>query len=175
MKWQLLLVDIYKRMTSEVEEVLNGLTQGDLHQRPALGANPIGWLIWHETRSMDRILGDVVLGQQLWTSKGWHHKFGMPPDAMNTGYGNSQAQVTAFMVPELKILREYHHAVVEEMEKYLATITEADLDKEFPFSVKLGEKRTLAFRLLSSINDFQHIGQAGYVRGLVRGQGWYGR
>jgi hypothetical protein len=175
MKWQQLMVGIYKRMTSEIEEILNGLSVTDLHTRPALGANPIGWLIWHETRTMDRTLGDCFLGEQLWISKRWHAKFDMPPDAGNTGYGNSIAQVTAFTPPDTKTLRDYHHAVMEIMLQKLETLTEADLDKEFPFSVKPGEKRTLAERLISNINDFQHIGQAGYVRGIVRGQGWYGR
>jgi hypothetical protein len=175
MKWQKLLIEIFKRQTSEIEEVLKDLAISDLHQRPAIGANPVGWLIWHATRGMDRTLGDAILGQQLWISKGWHKKFNMPPDAMNTGYGNSVAQVTALFIPDITTLLDYHHAVMDAMIKHLETITEADLDKEHPFSVKPGEKRTLAFRLISNINDFQHIGQAGYARGIVRGHGWYGR
>lgn len=175
MKWQQLLIGVYKRMTSEFEEVIKDLTIEDLHNRPALGANPIGWLVWHTTRGMDRTLGDVVLGEQLWISKGWHRKFLMPPDPMNTGYGNSIAQVTALYIPDLKTLRDYHHAVMDEMLKFIGNLKEEDLDKEYPFSVKSGEKRTVAERLISNINDFQHIGQAGYARGIICGHGWYGR
>jgi hypothetical protein len=42
-------------------------------------------------------------------------------------------------------------------------------------SPTLGITTTVEKRILSSINDFQHIGQAGYVRGLLTGIGWYGR
>jgi hypothetical protein len=94
---------------------------------------------------------------------------------MNTGYGNTMAQVNDLYIPSPNTLRDYHRAVVGEMIKFLGNITEADLDKEYPFSIKPGEKMVLGLRLVSSINDFQHIGQAGYVRGIVSGQGWYGR
>lgn len=175
MKWQQLLIEVYKRMTSEIEEILEGLSMEDIHKRPGIGANPIGWLIWHETRSMDRILGDIVLGEQLWITKGWHRKFNLPPDPTNTGYGNTAAQVTAFNPPDIVSLGDYHRAVAKEMIKFLSQLTEEDLDKEYPYSVKPGTTLKLADRLVSSINDFQHIGQAGYARGMVCGHGWYGR
>jgi len=34
---------------------------------------------------------------------------------------------------------------------------------------------TVEQRILGTINNFQHVGQAGYVRGLISGIGWYGR
>jgi hypothetical protein len=175
MKWQQLMVNVYQRMTSEIDEILNGLSIDDLHKRPSIGANPIGWLVWHATRSLDRTLGDTFLGEQLWISKGWHLKFRMPPDPMNTGYGNTAVQVNALYIPDIPTLRAYHNAVMGEMLKRLETLTEADLDKRYPFSIIPGETRTLAERLVSNINDFQHIGQAGYAKGIICGQGWYGR
>ena len=42
MKWQQFLVESYKQTAREVEQILEGLTTADLHQRPAPGANPIG-------------------------------------------------------------------------------------------------------------------------------------
>jgi len=35
MKWQQLLINIYQRMSRDFEEVLDGLTIEELHQRPA--------------------------------------------------------------------------------------------------------------------------------------------
>jgi hypothetical protein len=175
MKWQKLLVANYQRMTQEVEHVLDGLTVEDIHKRPSPGANPIGWLIWHVSRSMDRTLGDVVLGQQLWISGGWHKKFSMPPNPLDTGYAHSDAQVDALKIPDVKTLLDYYHTVMDAFLKRIETLTEADLDKEYPSSIEPGAKRAFYLRITSNMHDMMHVGQAGYVRGLIKGHGWYGR
>ncbi|MFA5310044.1 MAG: DinB family protein [Dehalococcoidales bacterium] len=175
MRWQQLIVDIYKRMTEEVEHTLDGLTTADLHQRPAPGANSIGWLIWHATRSMDRTIGDAILGEQLWVRDGWHRKFNMPPDPLDTGYGHTDAQVDALKIPDVQTLLDYHRAVMRVMLAAMDKLTEEELDKEYPFSLEPGAKRAFARRILSNVHDIQHVGQAAYVRGLIKGRGWYGR
>ena len=175
MKWQNLLIDVYKRMTSEVEEILNGLTAADLHKRPSPGANPIGWLIWHVARSMDRTLGDAVLGQQLWISEGWHKKFGMPPNPLDTGNGHTDAQVDALKIPDIQTLLDYYHSVMNAFLKRIETLTEEDLDTEYPSSIQPGTKSAFYLRITSNMHDMMHVGQAGYVRGLIKGHRWYGR
>jgi hypothetical protein len=170
MQWQLLLVETYKQTTREFEQVLNGLTPEDLQRRPADGANPIGWLLWHVTRSLDRTVGDVIAGQQL-----WHSRFNLPGDPQNTGYGHTQEQVAQLRIPDVQTLRDYHQAVMQQILPYLENLTEEELSKEYPFSVVPGSRRPVYARLMANINDLQHIGQAGYVRGLIKGQGWYGR
>ena len=89
MKWQSMIAEAYDNMFQEMEKVLDGLSLDDLHKRPSLGANPIGWLCWHAIRSCDRMLGDVVLGKQLWISASWNHRFNRPPDPNDTGKGHS--------------------------------------------------------------------------------------
>ncbi len=42
MQWQSLIMEINKRSTREIEQMLDGLTTDDLHKRPAKGVNPIG-------------------------------------------------------------------------------------------------------------------------------------
>jgi hypothetical protein len=56
----------------------------------------------------------------------------------------------------------------------MTRLTEKDLEREVA-SPTLGITMTVEQRILSTINDFQHIGQAGYIRGLLTGIGWYGR
>jgi hypothetical protein len=175
MRWQQLIINIYKRMTEEMEHVLDGLTIEDLHKRPSPGANTIGWLCWHATRSMDRTVGDVILGKQLWISEGWHKKFNLPPDPQNTGYGHTDAQVDSLRIPDVKTLLDYHRAVMKVMLSYLENLSEDELDKEFPASIEPGMKRAVYLRILANVHDIQHIGQAGYVRGLIKGHRWYGR
>jgi len=175
MRWQQFIGSIYERMSQEIEKVLDGLTLEDLHKRPSPGANTIGWLCWHVTRSMDRTVGDVILGQQLWIKDGWHKKFNTPADPQNTGYGHTDAQVDVLKIPDIKTLLDYHHAVMKVMLRYVKNLTEDELDREYPYSVEPGTKRAAYLRLLANAHDLQHVGQAGYVRGLLKGHGWYGR
>lgn len=175
MKWQQFIIEVYRRMSQELEHVLDGLTIEDLHQRPSPGANPIGWLCWHVTRSLDRTVGDVILGKQLWIRDGWHKRFNMPPDPQNTGYGHTDAQVDALRIPDIKTLLDYHHAVMKVTLRYLENLSEDGLDKEYPYSVEPGSKRAVYLRLISNTHDIQHVGQAAYVRGLIKGHRWYGR
>lgn len=176
MKWQQLIVDVYLRLSKEFEEVLNGLNLDDLHQRPAPDANTIGWLLWHATRSLDRTVGDVMWGEQLWTKEGWHAKFNRPPDPNETGWGHSFEEVGKFRVPDVKTLLEYHRAVMEPSVKYLEKLSEKELEREYVLSTHPGAMAPVHMRIIGNINDcYQHIGQAAYVRGLIKGQGWLGR
>jgi hypothetical protein len=175
MKWQSFLVESYESMFKELEIVLGGLILDDLHKRPAAGANPIGWLSWHTVRSCDRFLGDVVLGEQLWISQGWHKIFNRPANFNDTGVGFTNDQVDALRIPDVKALLEYERVVAIALMNYLGEITEEELDREAPNSQLPGTTRPVHARILGILNNFQHVGQAGYVRGIIKGHGWYGR
>lgn len=176
MKWQQLLVDIYRRLSMGFEEVLDGLTLDDLKRRPAPDANTIGWLLWHTTRSLDRTVGDVMWGEQLWTKDKWHEKFNRPHNPNDTGWGHSFEDVASLEIPDVRTLLEYHRAVMEESVKYITNLSEDGLDKEFDNSINPGTMTAVSVRILGNINDcYQHVGQAAYVRGLLKGQGWLGR
>ncbi len=175
MRWQQLIIGMYQRMSQELEEVLKGLTTEDLHKRPAPGANPIGWLAWHATRSMDRTLGDVITGEQLWIKDGWHKKFNRAPDPNDTGYGHTDTQVDNLRIPDVQTLLNYRRAVMAVTLKYLENLTEKELDRDCEFSMQPGTKRAASLRIIGNINDIQHVGQAAYVRGLIKGHRWSGR
>ena len=175
MRWQQLMVNSYQNMFQELENVLDGLTLEDLHKRPSPGANPIKWLCWHTIRSCDRLLGDVVMGQQLWISKGWHKKFNRPPDFNETGKGFTDAQVDALKIPDAKTLLEYEKAVKEPLLRYIEGLSEQELDREVPASWEPGTTSPVHARLTGALLNLQHIGAAAYVRGIIKGHGWYGR
>ena len=175
MRWQQIIVNNYQNMFQELEKVLDGLTAEDLSKRPAPGANTIGWLCWHTVRSCDRFLGDVVLGEQLWTGAGWHRRFDHPADPNDTGTGYSSAQVDALRIRDVQTLLDYERAVAGALLKYLEGLTEQELDREAPNSQNPGTTRPVHARLSGALNNLQHVGQAGYVRGIIKVQGWYGR
>jgi hypothetical protein len=57
---------------------LQGLSDADLLKRPSDQCNPIGWLLWHQTRTEDAILSLIGSLLQAWVADKWHEKFGMP-------------------------------------------------------------------------------------------------
>jgi hypothetical protein len=168
-------LDINARYYKELEKTISGLTREQLNYQPKTESNSIGWLIWHATRSQDRMNADLFGEDQLWVSGQWYLKFNRLPDQNDTGYGHTPNQVANFKAPDTQTLLDYARAVHERTVLYITTrLNEKDLEREV-FSPTLKVTMTVEQRILSTINDFQHVGQAGYVRGLLKGIGWYGR
>jgi uncharacterized damage-inducible protein DinB len=176
MKWQQLMIESYQRISKDLFEVLDGLSIEELHKRPSMSANPVGWLAWHVTRSCDRLVGDVILGEQLWIKNSWHRKFRRPPDLNDTGVGHTNTQVDSLFIPDINTLEDYHKAVMEQIIKYLENLTEKELDREAPNSQHPGTTTPVYQKITGGlVHNLQHVGQAAYVRGLVKGHGWAGR
>lgn len=175
MEFQLLITDYFIRISDELERVLDGLTIKDLNKQPVPGANSIGWLAWHLTRSHDRNLSELYRKQQLWIKDRWHERFGRAPDPSETGVGHSSEEMAAFESPDGKTILKYHHAVLERAKKYIENnLSEAELKRRVK-SPTLKNTNTVRGRLLGIVSEgFQHVGQAAYVRGLIKGQGWRG-
>ncbi|MEE9399965.1 MAG: DinB family protein [Dehalococcoidales bacterium] len=176
MEWQQLIMDIYGRISQELEKVLDGLTVDELNQSPCPDCNSIGWLAWHLTRTQDRAIEDLMGEEQLWVKDEWYAKFNRAPDPTDTGFGHSLEDVAAFKSPDSKTLLEYNSAVFEQTKRYINNkLSETDLDRKFE-NPTYPHVPTVRPRLIGVINDnMQHVGQATYVRGMLKGQGWYGR
>lgn len=176
MEWPQFISDIFERIAQELEHTLDGLTTDDLNRQPAPGANSIGWLAWHLTRSHDRNMSEIMGKEQLWLSDGWYTRFGRPPDPADTGYGHSPKEVAAFRSPEGRVILDYHRAVVTRIKHYInGQLSETELDRE-SYSPTLNITLTVHQRLLGVINDaYQHLGQVAYARGLLKGHGWLGK
>ena len=136
MAWQQLIIDIFERNALHVEEVLEGLTPEELNRQPAPGANTIGWLTWHLTRSHDRNMSEVMEKEQLWTADGWHAKFGRAANPAETGVGHTSEEMAAFRAPDSRTVLEYHRAVLERIRDYLNNnLTETELGCRIPCPV----------------------------------------
>ncbi|GAA4072546.1 mycothiol transferase [Actinomadura miaoliensis] len=161
-----LLTDAFGRIREVVHQAVDGLSPQQLAYRAGENANSIAWLVWHLTRIQDNHIADVAGLPQVWTSKGWAARFGLPFDAADTGYGHSSDQVAAVQVESGELLTGYHDAVYQQTISYVETLTDDDLplvvDRSWDPPV------TLAVRLVSVISDdLQHAGQAAFVRGLL--------
>ncbi|MFP5070027.1 mycothiol transferase [Pseudonocardia nantongensis] len=163
-----LLTDHFGRVRELVHDVLDGLGEPDLAQRPGSVSgdpgNPIGWLVWHLTRVQDDHIAEAFDTEQVWTSEGWAERAGLDLEPADTGFGHTSAQVDAIRVPA-GLLAAYHDAVHERTVSLLTDLTDHDLSRILPpthgANVSLGE------RLVSVLGDeLQHAGQAAYLRGL---------
>jgi hypothetical protein len=97
------------------------------------------------------------------------------PDPKESGFGHTAEHAAAFRSPDVQTYFDYYKAVFARTKEYILTrLSPADLQREV-ISPTLGTTNTVEGRLLGAINDFQHIGQAGYVKGMLKGIGWYGR
>jgi hypothetical protein len=174
MKYEQFILDIYARLYRELELVLKDLTIEELNYQPAPHSNSIGWLAWHAIRSQDRMNADLLGEEQLWIKEKWYVKFNRPGDPKDTGFGHTLKQAAEFRAPEVSVYVDYFHAVFERTKQYLTTrLSPSDLEREV-ISPTLGTTNTVEARLLGVINNLQHVGQAGYLKGMLRGIGWYG-
>lgn len=161
-----LLTDAFERVSEEVHTTVDGLSDDQLSTRITPDANSIGWLIWHLTRVQDSHIADVAETEELWTSGGWHERFGLPFPAQATGYGHGSDDVAAVRGIGEEQLTGYFDAVHQQTIGFVADLERADLgrivDRRWDPPV------TLAARLVSVISDdLQHVGQAAFIRGLL--------
>jgi uncharacterized damage-inducible protein DinB len=128
-------------------------------------ANSIAWLLWHLTRVQDDHVADVAGTEQVWTSQGYHERFGLPFDAGDIGFGHTSDQV-GLVQPEAELLLAYHRATHQQTLAFVRTLGPDDLDRVV--DTQWDPPVTLGVRLVSVVNDCtQHVGQAAYVRGLL--------
>lgn len=174
MRWQTLVLDQFLRIEQEMALVLEGLPIEDLNRQPAPDCNSIGWCVWHLTRSHDRNMSEIMGEEQLWIKDKWYARFNRDPDPGETGVGHTAEQAAAFFCPSYEIIKEYHHAVVQQIKAYLEErLTEEDLDRTYT-SPTFNTTRKVEGALIGVVQQgFLHIGQAGYVRGILKGRGWY--
>nr|WP_240188756.1 DinB family protein [Nakamurella flavida] len=159
------MTDAFGRVHSTVHAVLSGVEPEVLTYRPDPAANTVGWLVWHLTRVQDDHIAGVAGHEQVWTADGWATRFALPFDDDAIGYGQDADEVAAVR-PSADLLLGYLDAVHERTTAYLATLTDADLDRVVDEA--WDPPVTLAVRLVSVLNDdLQHAGQAAYVRGVA--------
>jgi len=160
------LIEAFSRVPDAARGAVRGLTPEQLVAAPAEGANTIGWLVWHLARVQDAQIADVAGSEQVYLSGAWAARFGLDTDPDDTGYGHDPAAVRAVRPQSADALLEYLDAVHAATLAYLGTLDDADLDRVVDDA--WDPPVTLGVRLVSIVDDdVQHVGQAGYVRGLL--------
>ena len=124
-----IVIDALGRIQNTIRRVLDGMTPDQLYYRPAENSNSTAWVIWHLTRVQDHHISDMGGLEQLWTSYGWHARFGMEADGKNTGTGHTPGDV-AKIRPDAETLQSYYDAVYERTKTVLSSLTSEDMDRE---------------------------------------------
>lgn len=159
------LSDAFDRVAEQVVAVAVDLSVEDAIWRPDPEANSLAWLLWHLTRVQDDHVAGLAGVEQVWTSEGFFERFGLPFAPEVHGYGQSSEEVGHVRTPPAELI-EYHRAVREATDRYLATLTVAELERVVDTS--WDPPVTAAVRLVSVVNECAaHVGQAAYVKGLL--------
>jgi hypothetical protein len=160
-----LLTDSFERVRSAVASLCSDLTPELATYRPDDDANTVAWLLWHLTRVQDDHVSELAGLEQVWTSRGWVERFGLPFDTGATGYGHDREEVAAVVV-EASLLDGYQADVHQQTLDYVQSLPVADLEKVIDRS--WDPPVTVRVRLVSVIEDcLQHVGQAAYLRGVA--------
>ena len=167
-----LVIDALGRVREMVQDALKDLSAEELLSPPK---PHIAWLVWHIARVQDANFSGLMDRPQLWIADGWHARFGMAPEPRDYGSGHRQtrAQVDAFTCTDKQLLLGYLDAVFAQTKNYLATVSNADLNRVLN-EPQYQPLPTLSVRLASVINcNTRHAGQIEYLRGLVKQGGWF--
>lgn len=164
--WAGLVSDLVHRVQRDLVAVLTDLDPALLDRAVAPGANTIGWLGWHLTRSHDRNVSELRGTSQLWLG-GWAQRFDRAPDPAETGFGHSPDELAAFRSPAPELIVAYHAAVVEMIGAYLRDASEVELDR-VSTSPTLHDTRTVRQRLVGVLTEgLEHVGQMAFLKGLL--------
>ena len=160
------LTDSFERITQDLPGIVAGLEPEELLWRPDPDANSIAWLVWHLARVQDDHMAGIGEVPQVWTSQGWEQRFALPYETSDIGWQQTSEQVAEFDVADPELLVGYQSAAQDMTLQVLGNLDAAGyariVDRRWDPPV------TAAVRVVSVINDItQHLGQAGYLRGLV--------
>jgi hypothetical protein len=123
--------------------------------------------VWHTARVQDHHISELIDSEQLWVTDDWARRFDLAADPNNTGYGHTPDEVAAVRPDDGDALLAYLDATHARATRFIDSVDEAALDR-------IVDRRwdppvTLGVRLVSVADDsLQHVGQAAYVRGLLR-------
>ena len=151
---------------TELKSKLEGLTDAELRWQATLDSNSIVWLVWHMAKVEDGWINNSIAGgESVWDSGGWADKTGISVEG--SGYGQTADEVRAMPAMPVADLVEYFDAVRAASFKVIDGISDEDLSNIFT----RGNRSVTWSWILGHVlaEEAQHLGQIGFIRGMVRG------
>lgn len=160
-------IDFVQAMVNElhlaISEDVKVLNQNHLTWKPMPGANPIGFIYWHFTRSEDNIISGLQGRPPVWESERWYEKLGLEVQVSGTGFKEPEVnKVAELPLPQLVA---YHERVVKNTADYLATMDDARLDYT-PDPNRPRRTIGLIIRNFVVAHGWWHVGEIRYLKGM---------
>jgi uncharacterized damage-inducible protein DinB len=165
-----LYMETIERSDAVLRRAVEDLSADELRNQPAgPRSNPVGWLVWHMTRTRDSIIASITGAATIWESDGWADRFGMAGEPPRFVPEN----VHTFDPKDFETLIGYFDAVAEKTKEAVEGMPEDDMERLVESTIPGRPAQPVASRLSVIMNDnIQHAGQIAYLRGLIRGHGW---
>ena len=165
-----LYMETIERSDAVLRRAVENLSADELrNQLAGPGSNPVGWLVWHMTRTRDSIIASITGAATIWESDGWADRFGMTGEPPRFVPEN----VHTFDPKDFETLIGYFDAVAEKTKEAVEGLSEDDMARLVESTIPGRPAQPVASRLSVIMNDnIQHTGQIAYLRGLIRGHGW---
>ncbi len=151
---------------TDLKTRLEGLSEAELRWQATLDSNSILWLVWHMSRVEDGWINNTIAGgESVWDSGGWAERTGVTYD--NSGYGQTADEVRSMPVVSVTDLIDYFDDVRAATFKVIDGMSDEDLSKNFT----RGDRSVTWSWILGHVlaEEAQHLGQIGFIRGMVRG------
>ena len=152
----------------KLKQTVEGLTPEDLVWQPGPESNHILWIVWHMARVSDRWANQTVLGgEELWTSRNWAERMGLPVERY--GRGETPDQVRDFPSVDIGLVFEYFDEAHASLLAMIDGLESSDLARDV-YAAYRDESLNIGWILGHILaEESQHLGQVAYIRGMIRG------
>ena len=152
---------------SELRRALDGLTSDERRFQPSPEAHHIDFAVWHMARVEDRWVQGFAQGADtVWERQRWFQKLGLPEKG--SGFGYTAEQVNNLPRFDIDEMMAYYDVVREATLQYLKSVSAKDLETCPQPDQRPGYSIGRMFSHVI-VEESQHVGQAAYLRGLLRG------
>jgi len=153
-----------------LEGTIAGVTPDQAHWKPAGRAVPIGASYAHIATGEDYLINGILRGGTMLFASAWAGKVGVSEPPPQAGEWADWARRVKVDLPAVKA---YSQAVYQAADSYLATLSDADLERQCDMSgFGMGQQPASTVCSMAVEHASWHTGEISSVKGLQGLQGY---
>ena len=157
-----LLRSQYEQMKGWLEGTMAGISDDLAHDDPSGLVSPIGAQAAHVVTGMDFFLVSLAIGKDALLMSSFADKSGISePPPMGGDWTKWGTNVKV----DLSALHSYANAVFAEIDSYLGSITDEDLQEKKDFGGAGEQTIEWAFNIIM-LNTYSHVGEISAIKGM---------